>query len=121
MLVRVDRVLELTWLSADGADRYADEFGQPGIDPEAAVRLRLAGLLKGIVHDRRLISDASVKLAVRRFAGDAMAAALPDLSSPTRIRQRCGTERFRAMLVPLLGDCLGTGLVSGIVGTRDAP
>ena len=50
-LVRVDRVLDLSWLSGEVADLYADGFGRPGIDPEAAVRLMLAGFLQGIVHD----------------------------------------------------------------------
>ncbi len=47
VLVRVDRVLDLSWLSAEAADLYADGFGRPGIDPEAAVRLVLAGFLQG--------------------------------------------------------------------------
>ena len=44
--VRVDRVLDLSWLPAEVADLYADGFGRPGIDPEVAVRLMLAGLLQ---------------------------------------------------------------------------
>jgi hypothetical protein len=32
--VRVDRVLDLAWLSDAVADLYADGFGRPGIDPE---------------------------------------------------------------------------------------
>ena len=34
VLVRVDRVLDLSWLPAEVADLYADRFGRPGIDPE---------------------------------------------------------------------------------------
>lgn len=34
VLVRVDRVLDLSWLSDAVADLYADGFGRPGIDPE---------------------------------------------------------------------------------------
>ena len=69
VLVRVDRVLDLSWLATEVADLYADGFGRPGIDPEVAVRLMLAGFLQGIVHDRRLMRDAFVNLAIRWFAG----------------------------------------------------
>lgn len=45
VLARVDRVLDLTWLRAEVAECYCPEEGRPGIDPEVAVRLMLAGLL----------------------------------------------------------------------------
>jgi hypothetical protein len=50
----------------------------------------LAGLLSGIVHDRRLMREAQVNLAIRWFAGYALHEKLPDHSSLTRIRQRWG-------------------------------
>lgn len=120
VLVRVDRVLDLSWLSGAVADLYTDGFGRPGIDPEAAVRLMLAGFLQGIVHDRRLMRDASVNLAIRWFAGYGMAEALPDHSSLTQIRHRWGSERFRAIFVRVVKDCLTAGIVSGDVVHMDA-
>jgi hypothetical protein len=51
VLARVDRVLDLSWLRDEVADCYCLDDGRPGIDPEAGVRLMLAGLLMGIVHD----------------------------------------------------------------------
>jgi transposase len=98
VLVRVERVLDLSWLRDEVADCYCLEDGRPGIDPEAAVRLMLAGLLSGIVHDRRLMREAQVNLAIRWFAGYALHEKLPDHSSLTRIRQRWGPERFKAVL-----------------------
>ncbi len=65
VLARVDRVLELGWLRAEVADCYAAGSGRPGIDPEVAVRLMLAGLLLGFVHDRRLMREAAVNIAIR--------------------------------------------------------
>ena len=56
VLARVDRVLDLSWLRAEVADCYCADNGRPGIDPEVAVRLMLAGLLLGYVHDRRLLA-----------------------------------------------------------------
>jgi len=90
VLVRVDRVLDLSWLRDEVADRYCLDDGRPGIDPEAAVGFMLAGLLSEIVHDRGLMRDAEVNLAIRWFAGYALHEKLPDHSSLTRIRQRWG-------------------------------
>ena len=47
ILVRVDRVLDLSWLNEEVSDCYCLNEGRPGIDPEVAVRLMLAGLLIG--------------------------------------------------------------------------
>src|SRR5688572_355504 len=69
VLVRVDRVLDLSWLRAEVADCYCADDGRPGIDPEVAVRLMLAGLLTGIVHDRRLMREAQVNIAIRWIEG----------------------------------------------------
>ena len=55
VLVRIDRLLDLSWLRAEVAGLYCADNGRPGIDPEVAVRPMLAGLLLGIVHDRRLM------------------------------------------------------------------
>ena len=59
------------------------------------------------LHDRRLMRDALVNLAIRWFAGHGMAEALPDQSGLTRIRQRWGSEWFRAIFARVVGDCLG--------------
>lgn len=53
----------------------------------------LAGFLLGIVHDRRLMREARVNLAIRRFAGFGLNDRLPDHSSLTRIGERWGAER----------------------------
>lgn len=36
VLVRVDQVLDLGWLHAQGGDLYSADNGRPGIDPEVA-------------------------------------------------------------------------------------
>jgi hypothetical protein len=43
VLVRVDRGPDLSWLRDQVADCYCLDGDRPGIDPEAAVRLMLAG------------------------------------------------------------------------------
>jgi transposase len=68
VLARVDRILDLSWLQ-EVADCYCLEDGRPGIDPEVTVRLMLAGLLTGTVHDRKLMREAQIDIAIRWFAG----------------------------------------------------
>lgn len=65
VLARINRVLDLSWLQDEVAEVCAPGVGRPAIDPEAAVRLVLAGFLLGILHDRRLMREAQANLAIR--------------------------------------------------------
>jgi transposase len=120
VLASVDRVLDLSWLRDEVADCYCLEDGRPGIDPEVAVRLMLAGLLTGIVHDRRLMREAQVNLAIRWFAGYALHEKLPDHSSLTCLRQRWGSERFKAVLSRTVKACVTARIATGEVVHLDA-
>ncbi len=120
ILVRVDKVLDLGWLRSSVSECYDLHQGRPGIDPEVAVRLMLAGLLLGIVHDRRLLREAQVNLAIRWFTGYRLHEHLPDHSSLTRIRQRWGEERFRRIFEHTVLGCLEAGLVKGDLLHLDA-
>jgi transposase len=120
VLVRVDRVLDLSWLCGEVADCYCCDDGRPGIDPEVAVRLMLAGLLTGIVHDRKLMREAHVNIAIRWFAGYALHEKLPDHSSLTRIRQRWGEERFRKIFKRTVEACLKAKIATAEVVHIDA-
>ena len=79
------------------------------------MRLMLAGLLLGIVHDRRLMREAQVNLAIRWFIGYGLHEALPDHSSLTRIRQRWGAERFRRVSARTVQACVAAGIAKGEV------
>ena len=120
ILARVDRVLDLSWLREEVADLYCADNGRPGIDPEVAVRLMLAGFLLGIVHDRRLMREAQVNLAIRWFTGYGLHEALPDHSSLTRIRQRWGAERFRRIFERTVQACVAAKIATGEVVHVDA-
>ena len=120
LLTRVDRVLDLSWLREEVAGLYCDGNGRPGIDPEVAVRLMLAGFLLGIVHDRRLMREAQVNIAIRWFAGYGLHETLPDHSSLTRIRQRWGPERFRRIFERTVRACLNARIAKGEIVHIDA-
>ncbi|MGQ7794701.1 transposase [Faunimonas sp. B44] len=120
VLARVDRVLDLSWLPEEVAEAYAPGVGRPAIDPEAAVRLMLAGFLLGIVHDRRLMREAQVNLAIHWFASFGLNDRLPDHSSLTRIRQRWGAERFRRIFERTVKACVAAGIAKGEIVHVDA-
>jgi transposase len=80
----------------------------------------LAGFLLGIVHDRRLMREAQVNLAIRWFIGYALHETLPDHSSLTRIRQRWGAERFRNIFEQTVKACIAAKVATGEVVHVDA-
>ena len=120
VLARVDRVLDLSWLREEVADCYCLDNGRPGVDPEVALRLMLAGMLLGYVHDRRLLREAQAHLAVRWFIGCGLHEDLPHHSSLTRIRQRWGEERFKEIFRRTVQACLDAGVAKGEVVHVDA-
>jgi len=120
VLYRVNRVLDLSWVRDAVAGCYCLDNGRPGIDPEAAIRLMLAGFLVGIVHDRKLMREAQVNLAIRWFAGYRLHDQLPDHSSLTRLRQRWGESRFRELFERTVKCSVRAGLVAGDVLHVDA-
>ena len=120
VLARVDRVLDLGWLREEVADCYCADNGRPGVDPEVAVRLMLAGLLLGIVHGRRLMREAQVNIAIRWFIGYGLHERLPDHSSLSRIRQRWGETRFREIFQRTVAACLDAKIATAEVVHVDA-
>src|SRR5690349_1366694 len=120
ILARVDKVLDLSWLPAEVAECYSARTGRPGIDPEVAIRLMLAGFLLGFVHDRRLMREAQVNLAIRWFIGYGLHEVLPDHSSLTRIRQRWGAERFKSILTRSAQVCVAAKIATGEIVHIDA-
>lgn len=112
ILKRVDKILDLSWLVDEVRDAYCADNGRPSIAPEAAVRLMLAGFFQGIVHDRELMREAQVNLAIRWFSGYRLDEKLPDHSSLTRIRQRWGVERFKRIFRHSVQECMRAGLVN---------
>jgi len=112
ILKRVDAILDLSWLHDEVRECYCQDNGRPSIDPESALRLMLAGFFQGIVHDRKLMREAQVNLAIRWFAGYRLDEALPDRSSLTYIRQRWGAALFRRIFERTVAQCVEAGLVS---------
>ena len=113
-------MLDLPWLRQEVAELYCNDNGRPGIDPEVAVRLMLAGFLLGVVHDRRLLREAQLNIAIRWFIGYGLHEPLPDHASLTRIRQRRGPERFRRIFERRVQACLAARIATGEIVHIDA-
>jgi transposase len=94
LLRRVDRVLDLSFVRELTAERYAKGKGRPSIDPEIFFRMLLVAYLYGIPSERRLCEEVQYNLAYRWFCRISLANEVPDHSSFTRIRDRCGEEVF---------------------------
>ena len=113
ILKQVDKILDLSWLRSEVADTYNEAMGRPSIDPEAALRLMLAGYFQNIIHDRKLMREAQVNLAIRWFAGFRGHEKLPDHSALTKIRRRWGPDKFRKIFQKTVRMCIDAGLVNG--------
>jgi len=113
ILKQVDKILDLSWLRSEVADTYSQTMGRHSIDPQAALRLMLAGYFQDIIHDRKLMREAQVNLAIRWFAGFRLDEKLPDHSALTKIRQRWGAERFKRIFQRTVKACMDAGLVNG--------
>jgi transposase len=120
ILKQLNCVLDLSWLRKEVRPLYDQSQGRPSIDPEAALRLMLAGFFQGIVHDRKLMREAQVNLAIRWFAGYRLHEALPHHSSLTRIRQRWGTDMFKRIFARTISSCAQAGLIDGTTVHVDA-
>lgn len=112
ILKEVDKVVDLSWLHDEVRGCYCQDNGRASIDPESALRLMLAGFFYNIVHDRALMREAQVNIAIRWFAGYRLDEALPERSSLTRIRQRWGEGLFRKVFQRSVGQCVEAGLVN---------
>lgn len=113
ILKRVHAILDLSWLHDEVAECYDARGGRPSIPPESALKLMLAGFFLGIVHDRKLLREAEVNIAIRWFAGYRLGDRLPDHSALTKIRQRWGVERFKRIFLRVVKACIEAGLVNG--------
>ncbi len=111
ILKRVDRILETGWIRDEVRQLYSETMGRPSIDPEAAIRLMLAGFFQGIVYDRELMREAQVNLAIRWFAGFGIKEDLPDHSTLSKLRTRWGIELFQKVFQRTVQQCIQAGLV----------
>lgn len=111
LLRRVDRVLNLDFLSELTAPHYSQSHGRPSIDPEVFIRMVLLSYLYNIDSDRQLCEEVGYNLAYRWFCRLSMKDSVPDHSSITRIRDRLGEKTYEKIFNEVVEQCRKAGLV----------
>lgn len=112
VLKQLDRRVDFSWIRDEVRHLYCPDNGRPGIDPERALRLMVAGFFEGITEDRKLCRRATTDIAFRWFARLTLQDSIPNHSSFTRLRQRWGVETFQKLFERALAECSETGLVN---------
>lgn len=112
ILRRVDKAVDFSWLLEEVEGLYSDGQGRPSVDPEVIMRLMLAGVLLGIRHDRALMVEAQVNMAIRLFIGFGINDELPDHSTLSRTRARWGKGVFQKFFLNTVRQCVDAGLVN---------
>lgn len=113
LVFRVAKVVDLTFIYDLTKDLYCEDNGRPSVDPVLFFRMQLIGYLFGISSDRRLCEEVQLNLAYRWFCQLRFTDEVPDHSSFTRIRDRFGVERYRAIFDRLLQQLRAKGIVRG--------
>ena len=113
LLRRVDRVLDLSFLTDLTAPLYSQAQGRPSIDPEVFVRMILLQALYNIDSDRQLCEEVGYNLAYRWFCRLSLKDPVPDHSSITRIRDRFGELTYQTIFNEVVRQCIKAGLVNG--------
>src|SRR2546430_170491 len=87
--------------------------GRPSIDPVVFFKLQLVMFFEGIRSERQLMRQVADRLSVLWYLGYDLGERLPDHSSLTRIRERCGVEVFRRFFDAIVEQCQQEKLVWG--------
>ena len=111
ILYKVNNVLKTRWFRERVRPLYCETHGRPSIDPESALRLMLAGFFLNIKHDRKLIREAQVNIAIKWFCSFGLMEKMPHHSTLTRIRQRWGVDLFREVFREVIRMCSDAGLL----------
>jgi transposase len=89
------------------------ERGRPALAPVGFVTLQRSMCFAGLRSERQLMAVVADRLSRRWSLGYALAEALPDHSSLSRIRQRLGVESFQRFCERIVDRCQEAGLVWG--------
>src|SRR5438093_7447339 len=104
--------LDLAFVRDLVADAYAP-VGRPSVDPIVFFKLHLVMFFEDIRSERELVCVAADRLSLRWYLGYDLHEPLPDHSSLTRIRQRCGPMVFRCFFETIVEQCQQAGLIWG--------
>ncbi len=108
----LDRSLDLSFVRDLVRDCYSP-LGRPSVDPVVFFKLQLVLFFEVLRSERQLMRVAADRLSLRWYLGYDLWEPLPDHSSLTKIRERCGLEVFRRFFDEVVEQCIESGLVWG--------
>lgn len=100
--VRVDQVIDWTFIYDRVKPHYCQDNGRPSIDPVIYFKMQLIGYFYGIASDRQLCRDSHLNLAYCWFCRFGLTGKVPHHTSMTRIRDRLWEATFRTIFETLL-------------------
>lgn len=105
-------VLDLSFVRNMTKEYYGKE-GQKSIDPVVFFKLMLIGYIENYCSDRKIISNASMRMDMLYFLGYDIDEELPWHSTLSRTRKLYGNELFLEVFRKVLSLCVEKGMVSG--------
>src|ERR1700733_15910611 len=109
---RLKKLLNLDFLYRSTSAYYGKE-GQKSIDPVVFMKLMLVGYLENINSDRRIISNAGMRMDILYFLGYDLGEELPWHSTLSRTRKLYGEDIFLDLFKQVLKRCINQGLING--------
>lgn len=110
LLLRVDELIDWSFIYELAAPHFSERKGRPSIDPVVMVKMMLVGYLFGIESDRGLVEHCSDSMAVREFLGYHLDQSPPVHATFTHWRQRLGPEFFRDVLHQIARQSVEAGV-----------
>src|SRR5260221_11513608 len=109
----VEATLDLSFVRELVQDGYSQRMGRPSIDPVVFFKLQLIMFFEGMRSERQLMEQVQVNLAHRWYIGYDLDEAVPNHSSPSKIRDRYGLEVFQRFFEEIVTRCEQAGLIWG--------
>ena len=113
ILVKIDKIVDFTFIRELTQTKYCKNNGRPSIDPEVFFRMQIISYLYGIKSDRQLCEQIYLNIAFRWFCKFNLEDQIPDHSSLTRIRDRLGEETFKEIFNKFIIQWKQAGIVKG--------
>jgi transposase len=113
---RCDRPLDHTLDLASVRDLVREThagIGRPSMDPVVFFKRQPILVFEGLRSERQLMRVVADRLSWRWHLGCELSEVLPDHSSLSRLRERCGAEVFRRFFETVVEPCGAAGLVWG--------
>ncbi len=112
LLMKIDRVVDFSFVEEQVQDLYSPNMGRPSCPPEKVVRMMFVAFLYNL-SDVAIADEISFNLAYRRFCRFSLDENTPDDSTLVVFRRRLGEERFMRLFDQVVKQAQDQGLFEG--------